>query len=112
MQGLVGSAGVFVAAESDGFAIGRIAGDEVELLTLAVDPLRRRQGNGARLVAGFLATAQAQDALRAFLEVAADNEAAIALYLQAGFAVCGRRRGYYRPASGPAVDALVMERGV
>lgn len=105
---LLTSPQVFLVAESSGFALGRIAFDEVELLTLAVDPAQRRQGIGRRLVAGFAAGARARGAARAFLEVAADNEPAIGLYLQADFAVCGRRRGYYRPAVGPAIDALVM----
>jgi len=110
IAGLLTSPGVFVTPESAGFAMGRIAADEVELLTLAVDPGARRQGTGRRLVAAFLQAARTRGAARAFLEVAADNVAAVALYLQAGFTVCGRRRGYYHPASGPAVDALVMER--
>lgn len=106
---LQGGAGVFTCAESAGFLMGRVAADEAELWTLAVDPTARRQGVGGRLVVAFLAGARARGAARAFLEVAADNAPAIGLYLQAGFAVCGRRRGYYRPDNAPAVDALVMD---
>ena len=109
---LLASPQVFACAESAGFAMGRAAADEAELLTLAVDPARRRQGIGARLVESFAAAARARGAQRAYLEVAADNTAAIALYLQAGFAVCGRRRGYYHPAGAKPVDALVMDRAL
>lgn len=112
IEALLASLGVFTFAESAGFAMGRVAVDEAELLTLAVDPAARRLGTGKRLVAGFLEAARLRAAARAFLEVAADNAPAIALYLQAGFAPCGRRRGYYRPAQGPAVDALVMDRAL
>ncbi len=103
---------VFCCAESGGFAMGRAVADEAELLTLAVDPAGRRQGLGRRLVAAFLAEARARNATRAFLEVVPDNDAAIALYRQAGFMPCGRRKGYYHPADRPALDALVMDRAL
>ncbi len=109
---LLASPHVFACAESAGFILGRVVVDEAEVLTLAVDPAARRQGLGRRLVAAFLDAARARQATRAFLEVAADNDAALALYLQAGFAICGRRTGYYALKSAPAVDALVMERAV
>ena len=48
----------------------------------------------------------------AFLEVAADNAAAQALYARAGFAESGRRRGYYRRPDGSGLDALVMQRAL
>lgn len=39
-----------------------------------------------------------------FLEVAADNDAARALYAKLGFVEAGRRHGYY----GDGADALVL----
>jgi [ribosomal protein S18]-alanine N-acetyltransferase len=96
--------------ESDGFLIGRAVAGEAEILTLAVDPNARRRGTGGRLVQGFFTQAQNHNATTAFLEVAADNFAAIALYLRAGFAEVGRRRGYYEQAGYPAIDALVLSR--
>ena len=50
------------------------------------------------------------EAQRAFLEVSAENPAAIALYDLAGFRTEGRRRGYYAPPQGARIDALVMAR--
>lgn len=102
--------GSFLLTAADGFLIGRAIAGEAELLTLAVRPSGRRRGTGATLVAAFLDAARARDAGRAFLEVSADNDAARALYLGAGFAEAGRRRGYYRPPAGGAVDAVVMTR--
>jgi ribosomal-protein-alanine N-acetyltransferase len=87
-----------------------VAGGEAELLTLAVDPPRQGRGTGGRLVARFLAEAGRRGAARAFLEVAEDNAAARALYARAGFAVAGRRPGYYRHPDGRRIDALVMGR--
>ncbi|MEZ5778587.1 MAG: ribosomal protein S18-alanine N-acetyltransferase [Paracoccaceae bacterium] len=102
--------GAFLLAEPGGFLIGRAIAGEAELLTLAVRPELRRRGMGARLLAGFLAEAARQDARRLFLEVAADNTAAITLYARHGFAETGRRRGYYAGRGGNPVDALIMAR--
>jgi len=107
---LLASPLVFVSSESGGFAMGRAVAGEMELLTLAVDPAQRRRGVGRLLVTAILAEAKDRGAGRAFLEVLPDNAAAISLYLQAGFTICGRRKGYYHPPGGPACDALILER--
>ncbi|MEO8813093.1 MAG: ribosomal protein S18-alanine N-acetyltransferase [Caulobacteraceae bacterium] len=94
-----------------GFILARVAADEAEVLTLAVRPESRRRGIGAALLHGAMAAAAAGDARSVFLEVAADNPAALALYENAGFAVVARRGGYYaRQAT--VVDALVMRRAL
>lgn len=101
----------FLLSEGDaGFLLGRAVAGEAELLTLAVAPEARRRGLGRKLVARFLYQAQLRGAERAFLEVRADNAAAIALYESAGFAPAGRRRGYYRDKDGSRTDALVLAR--
>lgn len=102
----------FTLFESDGFLIGRAVADEAEILTLAVDPNARRRGVATKLVQGFLAEAKTHGAASVFLEVAATNDTAISLYLQAGFAKVGRRRGYYAQAGCAAIDAVVMSREV
>ena len=99
---------VFATLAETGFALGRVVADEAELLTIAVAPEARRQGEGRALLDGFLRTARARGAETAFLEVAADNAAALALYSRSGFAEAGRRRGYYHSPGNPPVDALVM----
>jgi ribosomal-protein-alanine N-acetyltransferase len=63
----------------------------------------------------LLAEAMAFASARAeamFLEVAADNPGAIALYAVAGFEAVGRRAGYYGRLAGGSVDAIVMRRGL
>lgn len=99
---------VFCLTEPTGFLMGRAVAGEAELLTLAVDPAARRQGTGRRLVAGFLAESARRGAESCFLEVAAQNAAARALYAAAGFVTAGTRRGYYRDGAGKAGDALIM----
>ena len=101
-----------LAAQPGGFALGRVAGPEAELLTLAVHPRARRRGLGRALVAAFEAEAAARGAAEVLLEVAATNHAARALYARLGYVAVGRRPGYYRRAGAPPVDALVLRRGL
>ena len=42
------------------------------------------------------------------LEVAQSNQAAQRLYIDCGFVVVGRRKDYYRTATGAPEDALVL----
>lgn len=102
---LLASGAVGLMAD-DGFILVRAAAGEAEILTLAVAPAARRKGLGRALVE---AAVDQLGSAELFLEVAADNGPAIALYRQAGFSQAGLRRGYYaRP--GGAVDALVLRR--
>lgn len=110
IAGLLVMPGSFLCEADDGFVLGRVVLDEAELLTLAVAPDARRNGVGAALLDAFEARVKASGATCAFLEVAADNAAAIALYTRAGWRPCGRRRNYYRDGTQGPVDAVVMER--
>lgn len=98
----------FALRLDEGFILMRTIAGEAEILTLAVLAGARRRGLGRTLVAAGLEAARARGAEAAFLEVAVDNPAAIALYERAGFAAAGRRRGYYSRPGEAAVDALVM----
>lgn len=91
-----------------GLLLARAAADEAEILTLAVVPPARRAGAGGALVDEMLRVLKDGATRRVFLEVAADNAAALALYARKGFAPCGRRAGYYAGS----VDATIMERGL
>ena len=86
-----------------GLVLARAVAGEGEILTLAVAPHRRRAGIGRALLGQALA---AVPDMPWFLEVAAANTAARALYASAGFAPCGLRREYY-PGGG---DAVVLRR--
>jgi [ribosomal protein S18]-alanine N-acetyltransferase len=95
-----------------GFIIGQIAGDDAEIISIGVAARLARQGIGRRLVEGFMRTAQNNGARRIFLEVAADNEAGVALYRGLGFAEVARRRAYYERPGAKPVDAVVMTKAL
>jgi len=99
------------AGEPLGYALGRVAADEAELLSIALLPGQRRRGGGRLLLDALIDRCAAAGAQTLFLEVATDNAAALALYRGAGFSEAGRRKGYYKV--GPAaVDAVVMKRAL
>ena len=98
----------FICSNEHGFALGRIAGPEVELLTIAVDADFRRNGFANKLMIAFETKAKAKNAKDAFLEVAENNKAAIALYERCGFTQKGMRKNYYASPNGARITALVM----
>jgi [ribosomal protein S18]-alanine N-acetyltransferase len=102
----------FTLVESESFLIGRAVAGEAELLTIAVAPQARRRGNARKLMQRFLYQARLRSAEIAFLEVAATNTPAIALYIAFGFARTGLRPQYYHPPGQPPVDAILMARAL
>jgi ribosomal-protein-alanine N-acetyltransferase len=97
--------------EARGFILCRAIAGEAEILTVAVDPAARRRGWGAALVEMAAGIAKEARAFEMFLEVAADNLAAIKLYEATGFERVGLRKGYYPHPDG-AKDAVVMRRAL
>jgi len=91
-------------SDEGGMVLARVAADEAEILTLAVDPGRRRLGLGRRLLEQAMRTARERGAACMLLEVGEANAAARALYAGLGFVEVGRRRRYYRDGS----DALIL----
>jgi len=89
-------------------ALFRVICDEAELLTLATAPDQRQSGLARALMREGLAQVSARGARVCFLEVAADNRPAIALYTSLGFTQAGTRRGYYRATGHAPRDALVF----
>lgn len=105
-EGLLESGHVFVVGGNRAFALGRALAGEAELLTLATDPDLRSLGLGRAALIAFEEAARGRGANRAFLEVAADNAPARALYRSRGFEEIARRAAYYRQG----VDALILEK--
>ena len=76
-----------------------------DIQTLAVVPQARRGGLGRSILQALIEEAANRGVVDLFLEVRADNPAAIALYTAEGFREISRRPGYYQP---DGVDAIVM----
>ena len=102
----------FSSGNADCFALVRVILDEAELLTIATHPRCQRQGLARACMLKWQSTAHAFGATRAFLEVAADNSAAITLYQSLGYEACGLRPGYYPRHGSEPVDAMVMARNL
>jgi ribosomal-protein-alanine N-acetyltransferase len=85
----------------------RTCAPECELLHLVVDPERRRQGIGERLLAHGLHVLASRGCTTCFLEVRRSNAAARRLYTKSGFSQVGERKKYY---SQPVENALLMQR--
>jgi ribosomal-protein-alanine N-acetyltransferase len=94
-------------AHPTGFALVQVIAGEAELLTIAVHPDAQGKGTGHKLMSEWLSKV---DATEAFLEVAADNNAARHLYNSYGFAEVARRKSYYARKSSNSVDAIIMRK--
>lgn len=90
-----------------GFILVRVAADEAEIITIAVDPAWRGKQIGEALITRAVAEIKVLGVLALILEVAEDNNAALRLYERLGFAVTGRRPAYYERKSG-RVAANIM----
>jgi len=109
---LLKQASVLFLGDSDAFIVGQIARAEAEILTLCVAPKARRRGRALDLLSGLETKALGLDVSEIFLEVAADNKAAKALYMRHGYALIAERPGYYRRDNLAPVAALVMRKNL
>ena len=91
-----------------GFLIVRSAGDEAEILTLAVDPSHRRNGLGRALLAAAIASLREAGAKRLFLEVDEANAPARGLYQSLGAVAVGRRTRYYEYGADADIFSLAL----
>ena len=104
---------LFIAEETAsgtlaGFAVGKVipSAGLAELESIVVGAQARRCGLGRSLCQAVAEWCRAARAEVLELEVRASNAGAIALYEGLGFAVGGRRSGYYED---PPEDALLMK---
>jgi ribosomal-protein-alanine N-acetyltransferase len=95
-----------------GFVISRIAADEAEILSVAIDPDYRGRGLSRDLLRTHLGYLAGHGVGTVFLEVEENNRPARALYEKAGFSVVGRRDRYYKDSNGEQLNALVMQRSL
>lgn len=98
----------YAVAEDHGRVIGYVglylSAPDADVQTIAVAPSHQGQGLGRALLRAAVDTAWHRGCTRLFLEVRADNEAALALYAACGFVRMGRRPRYYPDGA----DAITM----
>jgi ribosomal-protein-alanine N-acetyltransferase len=93
-----------------GFAVSRIAADEAEILSIAVDAGYRGRGLSRNLLLTHLGHLAGRGVRSIFLEVEENNAPARRLYERTGFTVVGRRERYYKQPDGEQWNALLMRR--
>ena len=101
----------FIALIDDepvGFILTRQAQDEGEIITLGVTPDHHREGLARTLVRVAESNIINAGGCAMFLEVAAINQPARALYKVLGYQEVSRREGYYR-SQGRSTDALILK---
>lgn len=97
--------GCDIIASQNGFIVYRVVSDEAEIITIGVAPNARRTGIAAAMLGIAEGDAKRRGATKMFLEVAADNSPARALYTNAGYTEIGTRPKYY-----DGVDAIMMRK--
>jgi [ribosomal protein S18]-alanine N-acetyltransferase len=88
--------------EAVAFGLALEAGDDAELLTIAVAETERRLGWGGKIFERLDAEANKRSLKRWVLEVRHNNLAAVSLYKSLGFMEISVRKAYYRGAGGCA----------
>jgi len=78
--------------------------EDAHVMTIAVDPARRREGFGTRVMLALCDAALDRGAQHLTLEVRESNLAAAGLYERFGFIAVGRRPRYYQDDE----DAIIM----
>ena len=91
-----------------GFVVVRSAGDEAEILTLAVDPSHRRQGLARALLTAAIDSLRKAGAKRLFLEVESGNESPRGLYQSLGVIAVGHRPRYYEHGADADIFSLAL----
>jgi ribosomal-protein-alanine N-acetyltransferase len=88
-----------------GFILSRLAADEAEILSVAVDRAFQGRGLGRRLLMLHLGRLAGYGVRTVFLEVDQNNDPAGKLYARAGFREVSQRPNYYGNAT-----ALILRR--
>ncbi|MCU7555100.1 ribosomal protein S18-alanine N-acetyltransferase [Alteromonas sp. ASW11-19] len=103
-----------LVAENDsvaGYALILCVADEATLMDIAVAESARRSGTGSALLSRVIQYCQQCGMRSLFLEVRANNPAAIGLYRKYGFEQIDTRKGYYNTPEGK-IDGVIMRRAL
>lgn len=114
MLAVPGTSAIVVSSQNNpmGFVLFRKAADEAEIITVCTRPVFRQKGHGKLLVRHLESVLRNEGVKSLFIEVAASNHAALALYAARGFERAGLRKNYYVRGEGRHEDALIMRKGL
>lgn len=99
--------GCEIIMSENGFIVYRIAVDEAEIITIGVNPEKRRSGIASAMIGIIEKTLKTQGVKKLFLEVSSINMPAQKLYENCGFKAVGLRPKYY-----DGVDAILMSKDI
>lgn len=99
--------GCEIIASQNGFIVYRAVADEAEIITIGVAPDARRTGIAAAMLGIIEGDLKKRGIKHIFLEVAADNAPARALYQNNGYVEIGMRPKYY-----DGIDAIMMRKDI
>jgi tRNA threonylcarbamoyl adenosine modification protein YeaZ len=108
-------AATYLALDGDepvAFLLARQAAGEAEILTIGTRPFARRRGIARKLMSLLTHELRQAGLDKLFIEVAAGNQAARALYEEQDFTVTGKRKAYYERPGGRREDAVVMMKAI
>ena len=99
--------GCEIIMSQNGFIVYRIVVDEAEIITIGVNPEKRRQGIASAMIGIIEKTIKNQGVKKIFLEVASNNIPGQKLYENCGFSSVGLRPKYY-----DGIDAILMSKDI
>ncbi len=91
-----------------GYVLITVEASQGHIASMAVSPVRRRQGIGSAILGAAIQSLAADGVGRIYLEVRRSNSDAIGLYRKFSFAATGEVKRHYYP---DGEDAIVMARG-
>ena len=102
---------IYLVAEADGVVCGigsmYCVFDDCEIMNIAVSEEYRKRGIASELLKSLISLATERGCNLITLEVAENNQGAIALYDRFGFKAVGKRKGFYQQ-----IDAIVMQKTI
>ena len=99
------NSGCEIIMSQNGFIVYRIVLDEAEIITIGVNPEKRRQGIASAMIGIIEKNIKNQGVKKLFLEVASNNIPGKKLYENCGFKRIGLRSKYYGDS-----DAILMSK--
>ena len=96
----------------NGFLVGRLIGQDAEILNVIIHPKYRRLGKARYLIGKFENEAKNLGSSRCFLEVAESNSSANKLYHNLGYLKVGQRKNYYEFIDGRKDNASILAKEI